>query len=91
MTKDQIYEELDIVGASEESKQAIITNILTTVEGRFVGIIDDVLSEEQAAAMGELDSVDAVVTWLQENVPKSADLYADILRDYIAELKEQML
>ena len=41
--------------------------------------------------MGELDSVDAVVTWLQENVPKSADLYADILRDYIAELKEQML
>lgn len=90
MTKDQIYEELDIVGASEESKQAIIANILTTVEGRFVGIIDDVLSEEQATAMGELESVDAVVTWLQENVPESADLYADILRDHIAELKDQM-
>ena len=90
MTKDQIYEELDIVGASEESKQAIIANILTTVEGRFVGIIDDVLSEEQATAMGELESIDAVVTWLQENVPESADLYVDIMRDHIAELKEQM-
>ena len=90
MTQDQIYEELGISGADEETKKRILGNVLTTVEGRFVGTIDDILSDEQAEEMGAIDSLEEVVAWLKTNIPESIELYSDILADHIAELKAQL-
>ena len=90
MTQDEIYQELDISGANEDTKRSILGNILTTTEGRFVGIIDDLLSDDQLGEVQSLGSIDEVARWLQGNVPEAASIYEGVLRDHIAELKEQL-
>jgi hypothetical protein len=95
MTRDQIYEALGVIGASEAVKQQIIENIVTTVELRFAGIIDDLLDDEQLGRFESIvgqhgDDLDAITGWLQTNVPKAAELYLAVLNDHVDELRDQL-
>lgn len=90
MTREEVLYELGIQNVELATQEAILQNIVMTVEYRFSNIIDDLLSEEQAVELGALETIEAVIEWLRGNVPSSVELYNSILKDHIAELKEQL-
>lgn len=93
MTKEEIYEVLGIADANEDTKQSILQNITATVELRFAGIVDDLMSDEQVddleKATADSNDPEVVASWLKDNVPEAAQLYEAILGDHIEEIKEQ--
>lgn len=95
MSTEDILETLGILNASDSTKARIMRNIMTTVDGRFAGLVDELLSSEQVAYLNKLvddsaSSPDTISTWLEDNVTEAAGLYSSILQDYIIELKEKL-
>ena len=90
MTKEEVLRELGIQDVEPTTQESILRNIAMTVEYRFHGIVDDLLTEEQTKELSVLDTIEDVIKWLQDNVPSAVELYSSILRDHLAELKEQL-
>lgn len=95
MQQDEIYEKLGISGASSAIKQQVIENIVQTVDLRFIGLVDDLLDEDQVRQLDSVvessgDDSSAVTDWLKENIPQAVEIYEATLRDHVDELCDQL-
>ena len=95
MQQDEIYEKLGISGARSAIKQQVIQNIVQTVELRFIGLVDDLLDEDQVRQLDSVvessgDDSSAVTDWLKENIPQAVEIYEATLRDHVDELCHQL-
>lgn len=92
MTREEILQELGIQNADTATQDEIIENILTVVENRFSGIVEDLLSDDQQRDLtsivnGDNNNPETIAKWLEDNVPAVSELYVATLGDYIEELK----
>lgn len=94
MTQEDIFIKLGITNATDVMKQEVLRGLIEKVDLLFANIVDDLLSDDQKE---ELESIvdqasdpSEVVQWLQENVPKAAELYDAILRDEVDILKDKL-
>ncbi len=96
MTKEEIYEELGISGASAAQKKRIIDDIFIFVNAQFAGLVGDLLDDdqtrelEQVAADNGDGSPEVVLDWVQRAAPESLELYSSILRDHLDQIKDQL-
>ncbi|HRN97399.1 MAG TPA: hypothetical protein PLZ58_03085 [Candidatus Saccharibacteria bacterium] len=92
MTNEQIIEELGFTNADQEMKDRVVENVRTIVELRAVGIIGELMTEEQEKTFAELqDRGDdqAIWDWLKSDIAgvDVSEIYEAALRDYIEQRK----
>lgn len=92
MTNEQIIEELGFTNADQEMKDRVVENVRTIVELRAVGIIGELMTEEQEKTFAELqDRGDdqAIWNWLKSDIAgvDVSEIYEAALRDYIEQRK----
>lgn len=94
MTQDDIFAELGIAGATEEKKREVVLGLIKKVDLQFANIVDDILEDNQKLELERISEQSSnpaeIVQWLQQNVPKAAELYSAILTDEVEMLKEKL-
>ena len=93
MTNEEIFKELGLMDAPEENKQHILKNIVVVTEARLSALVDEMLTEDQAESLGiEIDKNDpeTIAQWFTDNMPGASELYEALMREHVAELKEQL-
>lgn len=92
MTNEQIITEIDFDGATDEVKQDVVNSIRQIVEMRMLGLMGDMMTDEQSDTFQEIvDSGNdqAVWDWLRETIVgvDVSELYETTLQGYLAEFK----
>ncbi len=89
MNKEDVFRELQVEDWSEEEKNELIDNINDVTEMRFVGLVDDIMTDQQKIEFSKInqDEIDVVGKWLIDNIPQAKELYISTMEDYIMELK----
>lgn len=87
MKQTDILKELGIENASAALKQQVLQSLLVAVEAEFVGVVDDILDDDQAEELDKFESIEDVTNWLQVHVPQAAKIYEAVLVDQIAKVK----
>ena len=94
MTQEDIFAELGITNATDEMKQKVLQGLIKKVDLQFANIVDDILEDKQKAELEVVSQRSGdpaeIVQWLQQSVPKVAELYGAILADEIEVLKEKL-
>jgi len=92
MTDNDILMKLGLDGADADVRQEAIDNVRTVVELRVIGIISDMIGDDQQAEFERLQGLDdtgAVWNWLQHEVVgvDVSEVYEAVLHDYLVELE----
>ncbi len=90
MTDEQIITALDIADGTDELKQQIVENTRSVVEMRVIGILGEMMSEEQLDEFQQIEAAGddaAVWDWLRTKVVgvDVSEVYEAALQDYIDE------
>lgn len=92
MTNEQILEELGFADADQEMKDRVVENARTIVELRVIGVITELMTDEQEAQFSELQAKgdnQAIWEWLKNDVTgvDVSEVYEATLKDYIEQRK----
>lgn len=92
MTNEQIIEELGFTNADQEMKDRVVENVRTIVELRAIGIISELMTDEQAKTFAELQQQgddSAIWDWLKSDIVgvDVSEVYEAALNDYIEQRK----
>lgn len=92
MTDEQIITALDIEDGTDEVKQHIVEATRHIVEARVIGIVTELMAEDQLADFEQLVAAGddaAVWNWLRTNVVGAdvSEVYEAALVDYIEEFR----
>lgn len=92
MSNEEILQELGFEGADQAMKDRVIENVRTSVELRVIGIVSELITDDQEAEFEALQArgdSNAVWEWLRTQVVgvDVHDVYEAALRDYIDERK----
>lgn len=93
MTDEEIIAAIGFEKASAETQSKMVDSIRRTVEMRVIGILGELITDEQEAKMGELiDAGDnhAVWEWLKHEVvgADTSQIYDTTLQEYIDNYKK---
>ncbi len=94
MTNEQIITELHLEDAPDDLKERIIENTRGIVELRVIGIVTDMMTDEQSTEFQTLEAAGddgAVWAWLRTNVVgvDVSEVYEAALKDYLEEFNAQ--
>lgn len=92
MDDTTILEKIGMEDAPEELQKETLQLIANTVELRLLGLIEDLLSDEQLEEfkkMEESSSKDEIFQWLSGIVGDVSELHDSVQQDYVDELIEQ--
>jgi len=90
MNDKQILEALDLEGLDSKLQEQALQSINNIVEMRVSGLIEDMMTKEQAgefAERSETEDKDTVMKWISEEVTDVGELHDAVLKDYIEERK----
>lgn len=92
MTNEQILEELGFADADQEMKDRVVENARTIVELRVIGVITELMTDEQEAQFNELQAKgdnQAIWDWLKNDITgvDVSEVYEATLKDYIEQRK----
>jgi|GEM_PF-1437356 len=92
MSNEEILQELGFGRADQAMKDRVIENVRTLVELRVIGIVSELMTDDQEAEFETLQAQgdsNAVWEWLRTQVAgvDIHDVYEAALRDYIDERK----
>lgn len=94
MTQEAIFTKLGILNATDEMKQEVLRGIIEKVDRQFAQIVDDLLDDNQKAELERVSEQSTnpgdVVRWLQQTMPKAAELYSALLEDEVDTLSEKL-
>ena len=87
MTDQQIIEKLGIGNLPQEVQQETLNSINSIIEMRVMGMLDDLMEDEQRAQFEEISKQgpEAVWNWLSKEFTDVAKLYEAALQDYLNE------
>jgi len=88
MTDEQIIEDLRFTSADQTIKDRVVENVRTIVELRVIGIITDMMTDEQEATFNQLQEQGdnaAVWEWLKNDIVgvDVSEVYEATLKDYL--------
>lgn len=93
MTDQQILEQIGMNNAAEALQQSTLESIHNTVELRVMGMLGDLLSEEQVSRLEEMERQGATkheaFQWIGEQLVDVGELHAKTLEAYIDEFVEK--
>lgn len=90
MTEDELYRELGIEAADTTVKESVLVQLVKLTDMRLLELAADLVDEQQAEDLQRQESPEAIAKWLSENAPELVDAYDAIVRETVAELKEQL-
>lgn len=87
MSDEQIIEKLGIGTLPKEVQEQTLQSVNTVVELRVMGMLDDLMEDEQRAQFEEISKQgpEAVWNWLSTEFTDVAKLYEAALQDYLDE------
>lgn len=87
MTDEQIIEKLGLKNLPKEVQDETLQSINRVVELRVMGLVDDLLSEEQRAELKVklIEDPKSIWKWLSKEVTDVQKLYDAALSDYLDE------
>lgn len=93
MTDEQIISTLGLEGASAEKQQELIDSIRRTIDLRVIGLVGEMISDEQEAKFDELIAAgdnQAIWDWLRTDVVgvDTREIYEATLQDYLDNYKK---
>lgn len=94
MSNEEILNELGLSKASDEIKERVIENVRTIVELRTLGVISELIPDDQEAKLTELQAQSdsqAIWDWLKTEVVGAdvSEVYEATLKDYLEERKNE--
>lgn len=91
MTDAEIISALGMNDTSEEYKAKMLEKINRVVELRLMGLVDEMLTDEQRKDFDNVasENPDNTMKWLSENIVDLDKLYDSALKDYIDELNKK--
>lgn len=91
MTNNDIIDAMGIQDASEEIKNRAIESVTEVVEMRVMGMVDEMMTEEQRTEFDKLPQEDAekVYEWVSKEVTDLEKLFEATLGDYLEEIKQR--
>ncbi len=93
MTDEEIIAAIGFENVSDEAKTQTVDSIRRTIEMRVIGIVGELITDEQEAKLDDLIAAgdnQAVWEWLRNDVVgvDTREVYESALLDYIANYKE---
>lgn len=93
MSNEEILNELGLSNAPQDMKDRTVENIRTIVELRVMGVVTELMTDEQEAKFDELQAQgdsQAVWDWLRSEVVgvDVSEVYEATLKDYLEEKKQ---
>lgn len=88
MTDDQIIEKLGLTDVDDESREILVAQVNSVVEMRLMGLVESLLSDEQAEQLKQLIATgdnQAVWQWLNTELTNIDELRQGVLADYLEE------